>query len=73
MRFFEVVFFAAAALAVEFNSWPDSVKAGQTVTLTYSPKDVATTILLKKGLSTDLKTVQTLTSTLQPPPQTIKK
>jgi hypothetical protein len=70
MRFFEVIFFAAAALAtVEFNSWPDSVKAGQTVTLTYSPKDVTTTILLKKGLSTDLKTLQTLTSTLHPPRQ----
>ncbi|KAK7178978.1 hypothetical protein DPSP01_008209 [Paraphaeosphaeria sporulosa] len=67
MRFFEVVLSGAAlisaAFAVEFNSWPDSVKAGQTVTLTYSPKDAATTIILRKGPSTNLDTLQTLTTT----------
>ncbi|KAJ4296193.1 hypothetical protein N0V90_006237 [Kalmusia sp. IMI 367209] len=66
MRFFEVVLSGAAlisaALAVEFNSWPESVKAGQTVTLTYSPKDAATTIILRKGPSTNLDTLETLTS-----------
>lgn len=70
MRFFEVVLSGAAlisaALAVEFNSWPSTVKAGQTVTLTYSPKDAATTIILRKGPSTNLNTLQTLTSTLRP-------
>lgn len=74
MRFFEVVLSGAAlvsaALAVEFNSWPNSVKAGETVTLTYSPKNAATTILLRKGPSGDLTTLQTLTSTL--PPQSAK-
>lgn len=68
MRFFEVVLSGAAlisaALAVEFNSWPESLKAGQKVTLTYSPKDVATTIILRKGPSTDLDTLDTLTSML---------
>ncbi|KAL1603611.1 hypothetical protein SLS60_005199 [Paraconiothyrium brasiliense] len=67
MRFFEVVLSGAAlisaALAVEFNSWPDSVTAGETVTLTYSPKDAATTIILRKGPSTNLDTLQTLTTT----------
>ncbi|KAJ4345369.1 uncharacterized protein N0V89_011499 [Didymosphaeria variabile] len=67
MRFFEVVLSGAAlisaALAVEFNSWPDSVTAGETVTLTYSPKDAATTIILRKGPSTDLTTLSTLTTT----------
>ncbi|KAL5423170.1 hypothetical protein PMIN04_004139 [Paraphaeosphaeria minitans] len=67
MRFFEIVLSGAAllsaALAVELNSWPESVKAGQTVTLTYSPKDAATTIILRKGPSTNLDTLQTLTTT----------
>ncbi|KAL5407244.1 hypothetical protein PMIN03_007313 [Paraphaeosphaeria minitans] len=66
MRFFEIVLSGAAllsaALAVELNSWPESVKAGQTVTLTYSPKDAATTIILRKGPSTNLDTLQTLTT-----------
>lgn len=66
MRFFQVVLSGAAlvsaALAVEFNSWPESVKAGETVTLTYSPKDAATTIILRKGPSTDLDTLETLTT-----------
>ena len=70
MRFFEVVLSGAAlvsavlAAQVEFNSWPNSVKAGEAITLTYSPKDAATTIILKKGLSTDLKSVETITCTL---------
>ncbi|KAF2442608.1 hypothetical protein P171DRAFT_70674 [Karstenula rhodostoma CBS 690.94] len=66
MRFFEVVLSGAAlisaALAVEFNSWPESVKAGEAITLTYSPKDVATTIILRKGPSTDLDTLDTITT-----------
>lgn len=67
MRFFEVVLsgtaLVSAAFAVEFNTFPEKVTAGQTVTLTYSPKDVATTILLRKGASKDLKTLETLTTT----------
>ena len=70
MRFFEVVLSGAAlvsaALAVEFNSFPQSVKAGEPVTLTYSPKDAATTIILRKGKSTNLDTLETLTSTFPP-------
>jgi len=66
MRFFEMVLSGAAlisaALAVEFNSWPESVKAGETVTLTYSPKDAATTIILRKGPSGNLDTLDTLTT-----------
>ena len=68
MRFFGLVLSGAAlisaTLAVEFNSWPESVKAGETVTLTYSPKDAATTIILRKGASDDLDTLDTLTSML---------
>jgi hypothetical protein len=67
MRFFEVVLSGAAlvstALAVEFNSWPAALKAGSTVTLTYSPKDAATTIILRKGPSDNLDTLDTLTTT----------
>lgn len=68
MRFFELVLSGAAlisaTLAVEFNSWPESVKSGETITLTYSPKDAATTIILRKGPSGNLNTLDTLTSTL---------
>jgi hypothetical protein len=66
MRFFEVVLSGAAllstAFAVEFNSWPQALKAGDKITLTYSPKDAATTIILRKGPSTDLDTLDTLTT-----------
>ncbi|KAF1969150.1 hypothetical protein BU23DRAFT_243536 [Bimuria novae-zelandiae CBS 107.79] len=68
MRFFEVILSGAAlisaVLAVEFTSFPQgSVAAGKPITLTYTPKDAVTTILLKKGPSTDLKTLDTLTTT----------
>ncbi|KAJ4319463.1 hypothetical protein N0V94_003887 [Neodidymelliopsis sp. IMI 364377] len=69
MRFFQMVAssaaFIAAALALEINSYPSGgVKAGQTYTVTYSPADnTPTTFVLRKGLSTDLGTIGTLTST----------
>lgn len=67
MRFFELVLSGAAlisaTLAVEFNTWPESVKSGETITLTYSPKDAATTIILRKGPSGNLNTLDTLTTT----------
>jgi hypothetical protein len=68
MRFFQIVAsgaaFIAAALALEINQFPaGGVKAGQTYTITYSPaSDTPTTFILRKGLSTDLDTVGTLTS-----------
>jgi hypothetical protein len=67
MRFFQMVAssaaFIAAALALEINSYPSGgVRAGQTYTVTYSPADnTPTTFILRKGLSTDLGTVGTLT------------
>jgi hypothetical protein len=69
MRFFQMVAsgaaLIAAALAVEINQYPTGgVKAGQTYTVTYSPADnTPTTFILRKGLSTDLSTIGTLTST----------
>lgn len=69
MRFFQMVAssaaFIAAALALEINEYPTSgVRAGQTYTITYSPADnTPTTFILRKGLSTDLDTVGTLTTT----------
>lgn len=69
MRFFQVVAsgaaLIAAALALEINQFPaGGVKAGTTYTITYSPKsDTPTTFILRKGVSTDLGTVGTLTTT----------
>ncbi|KAF1932216.1 uncharacterized protein M421DRAFT_1870 [Didymella exigua CBS 183.55] len=69
MRFFQMVAssaaFIAAALAVEINTYPSGgVKAGQTYEVTYSPADnTPTTFILRKGASTDLDTIGTLTST----------
>jgi hypothetical protein len=69
MRFFQIVAsgaaFIAAALALEINQFPaGGVKAGQTYTITYSPaSDTPTTFILRKGLSTNLDTVGTLTTT----------
>ena len=69
MRFFQIVAsgaaFIAAALALEINQFPAAgVKAGQTYTITYSPaSNTPTTFVLRKGLSTDLGTVGTLTTT----------
>ena len=68
MRFFQIVAssaaFIAAALALEINQFPaGGVKAGQSYTITYSPaSDIPTTFVLRKGLSTDLDTVGTLTT-----------
>jgi len=69
MRFIQMLAssaaFIAAALAVEINEYPTGgVEAGKTYTVTYSPADnTPTTFILRKGLSTDLDTVGTLTST----------
>ena len=68
MRFFQMLAssaaFIAAALALEINDYPaGGVQAGKTYTITYSPADkTPTTFILRKGLSTDLDTVGTLTS-----------
>jgi hypothetical protein len=68
MRFFQMVASSAAliaaALAVEINQYPTGgVVAGQTYTVTYSPADnTPTTFILRKGASTNLDTVGTLTS-----------
>jgi hypothetical protein len=67
MRFIQMLAssaaFIAAALAVEINEYPTGgVEAGKTYTVTYSPADnTPTTFILRKGLSTDLDTVGTLT------------
>lgn len=72
MRFFQMVAsgaaFIAAALALEINDYPTGgVQAGQTYTVTYSPADdTPTTFILRKGLSTDLGTIGTLTSMFTP-------
>jgi hypothetical protein len=68
MRFFQMVAsgaaFIAAALALEINQFPaGGVKAGQSYTITYSPaSDTPTTFVLRKGVSTNLGTVGTLTT-----------
>ena len=56
--------FIAAALALEINEYPTGgVEAGQTYTITYSPADdTPTTFVLRKGLSTNLDILGTLTS-----------
>jgi hypothetical protein len=69
MRFFETVLAGTALVAsvlakVELNSWPSQVKAGQTYTIEYSPKDnTPTTLTLRKGASTDLHDVAVITCT----------
>ena len=64
MRFFEIVVSGAAlissAVAVTIDTYPSSVEAGKTYTITYSPKDAPATFILRKGLSTDLKTIATI-------------
>ncbi|KAF3001289.1 hypothetical protein E8E13_004537 [Curvularia kusanoi] len=68
MRFFQMIASSAAliaaALAVEINDYPTGgVKAGQTYEITYSPADnTPTTFILRKGLSTNLEVLGTLTS-----------
>ncbi|KAF1940268.1 hypothetical protein EJ02DRAFT_456210 [Clathrospora elynae] len=69
MRFFETILsgaaFVAAVAALEINSYPSAgVVAGQTYTVTYSPADnTPTTFILRQGKSTDLDTVDTITTT----------
>ncbi|CAO2656626.1 Nn.00g054290.m01.CDS01 [Neocucurbitaria sp. VM-36] len=69
MRFFQTVIsgaaLIAAAFALEINEFPSGgVVAGQTYTVTYSPKDnTPTTFVLRQGDSGDLKTISTLTTT----------
>jgi hypothetical protein len=68
MRFFQTLAAGAAlvasALALTIDTFPSSVEAGKTYTITYSPKDnTPTTFILRKGLSTNLDTVETLTTT----------
>lgn len=69
MRFFETILsgaaLIAAALAVEINDYPTGgVVAGQTYTITYSPKDnTPTTFILRQGESTNLNTIDTITTT----------
>lgn len=72
MRFFQMLASSAAliaaALALEINDYPTTgVEAGKTYQVTYSPADnTPTTFILRKGLSTDLDTVGTLTSMFHP-------
>lgn len=67
MRFFEIAVsgaaLLAAAFAIELNEVPSSIVAGETYTITYSPKDdVPTTFVLRKGDPNNLDTVGTLTT-----------
>lgn len=62
MRFFEVVLsgaaLIAAAWAVELNEVPSALVAGETYTITYSPKDnTPTTFILRKGDPGNLDTI----------------
>jgi len=68
MRFFETILsgaaLVAAAMALTIDTYPSSVVAGQTYTITYSPKDnTPTTFLLRQGPSGNLNTIDTLTTT----------
>ncbi|EOA88770.1 uncharacterized protein SETTUDRAFT_51857, partial [Exserohilum turcica Et28A] len=69
MRFFQTILstaaFAALVAALEINQFPaQGVVAGQTYTITYSPADnTPTTFILRQGKSTDLNTIETITTT----------
>jgi len=69
MRFFETVLSGAAlfavALGLTIDTYPSGgVVAGQTYTITYSPKDnTPTTFILRQGPSGNLNTIDTLTTT----------
>lgn len=69
MRFFETVLSGAAlfavALGLTIDTYPSGgVVAGQTYTITYSPKDsTATTFILRQGPSGNLNTIETITTT----------
>lgn len=69
MRFFQTLFsgaaLIAAATALSIDTWPSSVVAGTSYQIKFSPADNQMyTFILRKGLSTDLATVGTLTSML---------
>ncbi|KAF2270408.1 hypothetical protein CC78DRAFT_132180 [Lojkania enalia] len=66
MRFIQTIFagaaLVAAAFAVEINEFPTSVEAGGEALIKYSPGDeTPTTFILRKGESTDLANVTTIT------------
>jgi hypothetical protein len=68
MRFTQTIFTTAALVAAAFgltiDSYPDSVVAGQTYTVKYSPADnTPVTFTLRKGDPKNLDTVATLTTT----------
>jgi hypothetical protein len=57
--------FAASTLAIQLNSWPSSVVAGQTYQITWSGADTTpVTLLLRKGDPNNLQTVTTITCKL---------
>ncbi|KAF1911548.1 Ser-Thr-rich glycosyl-phosphatidyl-inositol-anchored membrane family-domain-containing protein [Ampelomyces quisqualis] len=65
MRFYEIVVAGAglvsSAFAVTIDTYPNGgVEAGKSYTITYSPKDQPATLILRKGLSTDLATIATI-------------
>lgn len=67
MRFIQSIFASAAliaaALAVEINVGPDgSVEAGSSFVIEYSPADLPTTIIVRKGEATNLDPGTTLTT-----------
>lgn len=68
MRFIQTLLTGAALVAtalsqLTIDTYPTSVEAGKTYTVEYSPKDnTPTTFILRKGLSTNLDTVETLTT-----------
>lgn len=72
MRFIQTLLTGAALVAtalsqLTIDTFPSSVEAGKTYTIAYSPKDnTPTTFILRKGLSTDLDTIETLTSMFLP-------
>ncbi|KAH7372316.1 Ser-Thr-rich glycosyl-phosphatidyl-inositol-anchored membrane family-domain-containing protein, partial [Pyrenochaeta sp. MPI-SDFR-AT-0127] len=54
----------AAAAALTIDTFPANVVAGETYTVTYSPKDnTPTTFILRQGPSGNLNTIETLTTT----------
>jgi hypothetical protein len=76
MRFFETILSGAAlmssALAVTIDTYPTAgVQAGQTYTVTYSPKDQPATFTLRYGVSTDLKTVGVIGMSSHAPEQNV--
>lgn len=74
MRFFNSVLFAASALVslvaaqsatLKFTDFPSTVQAGKSYTIKYTSTELSSpaTIVLRKGSSTNLNTISTLTTT----------